>query len=201
MLARRSLSRFAVLLIVFLAASTCAFVFVAPYYNGVVVATSNTVLGLIEHPRRTILAADGERGLVYERVAGRDYLLAGYKTGLQYEVVLFVALLLATPGIRPVRRTILGFIGLAGLVLFHTAAVSVYARGIILHTYTHALDHSLSAAGAAVAVLLWGILTFRYWLPWPRIPAAGRRSERVPRNAPCPCSSGKKYKHCCGRRK
>ncbi len=33
-------------------------------------------------------------------------------------------------------------------------------------------------------------------------PSAGRpqavRSEKVPRNAPCPCGSGKKYKFCCG---
>jgi len=26
-----------------------------------------------------------------------------------------------------------------------------------------------------------------------------RKSEKVGRNAPCPCGSGKKYKHCCGR--
>jgi preprotein translocase subunit SecA len=25
------------------------------------------------------------------------------------------------------------------------------------------------------------------------------KSEKVPRNAPCPCGSGKKYKHCHGR--
>jgi preprotein translocase subunit SecA len=25
------------------------------------------------------------------------------------------------------------------------------------------------------------------------------REEKVPRNAPCPCGSGKKYKNCCGR--
>ena len=26
-----------------------------------------------------------------------------------------------------------------------------------------------------------------------------RKSEKISRNAPCPCGSGKKYKHCCGR--
>jgi preprotein translocase subunit SecA len=26
------------------------------------------------------------------------------------------------------------------------------------------------------------------------------RAERVGRNDPCPCGSGKKYKHCCGRK-
>jgi len=25
------------------------------------------------------------------------------------------------------------------------------------------------------------------------------KSKKIPRNAPCPCGSGKKYKHCCGR--
>ena len=24
-------------------------------------------------------------------------------------------------------------------------------------------------------------------------------SNKIPRNAPCPCGSGKKYKHCCGK--
>ncbi len=26
-----------------------------------------------------------------------------------------------------------------------------------------------------------------------------RKEKKIPRNAPCPCGSGKKYKHCCGR--
>ena len=30
-------------------------------------------------------------------------------------------------------------------------------------------------------------------------PAAPARSQKVGRNEPCPCGSGKKYKHCCGR--
>ena len=31
--------------------------------------------------------------------------------------------------------------------------------------------------------------------------AAGPQSRPVGRNNPCPCGSGKKYKHCCGRRR
>jgi len=27
-----------------------------------------------------------------------------------------------------------------------------------------------------------------------------RQRFKWPRNAPCPCGSGKKFKHCCGRR-
>ena len=30
-------------------------------------------------------------------------------------------------------------------------------------------------------------------------PAPQRRVKKVGRNQPCPCGSGKKYKHCCGR--
>jgi len=30
-------------------------------------------------------------------------------------------------------------------------------------------------------------------------PIAPARAEKVDRNAPCPCGSGRKYKQCCGR--
>ena len=30
-------------------------------------------------------------------------------------------------------------------------------------------------------------------------PEANAAQNKVPRNAPCPCGSGKKYKHCCGK--
>lgn len=33
----------------------------------------------------------------------------------------------------------------------------------------------------------------------PRVPAQPIRSQKVGRNEPCPCGSGKKYKKCCGR--
>jgi len=31
------------------------------------------------------------------------------------------------------------------------------------------------------------------------LPRPATRSKRIRRNAPCPCGSGRKYKHCCGR--
>ena len=37
---------------------------------------------------------------------------------------------------------------------------------------------------------------------WPDVPAGGSQQSRtwdkVQRNAPCPCGSGRKYKHCHG---
>ncbi|MDY7109772.1 MAG: SEC-C metal-binding domain-containing protein, partial [Planctomycetota bacterium] len=34
-----------------------------------------------------------------------------------------------------------------------------------------------------------------------RKPQPVRAAPTVGRNEPCPCGSGKKYKHCCGKRK
>jgi hypothetical protein len=34
-----------------------------------------------------------------------------------------------------------------------------------------------------------------------RLPAAPPRARRLGRNEPCPCGSGRKYKHCCGSRR
>lgn len=37
--------------------------------------------------------------------------------------------------------------------------------------------------------------------PQLRIPEPVVKEERTPRNAPCPCGSGRKYKNCCGKNK
>jgi preprotein translocase subunit SecA len=37
--------------------------------------------------------------------------------------------------------------------------------------------------------------------PERKVPAAVSGKKKVGRNDPCPCGSGKKYKHCCGRKK
>ena len=72
---------------------------------------------------------------------------------------------------------------------------------------------AILAMGASVATSLWLIMiayfirAMRYLPPW----EVGNDEEedeedeplsmpksQTPRNAPCPCGSGKKYKHCCG---
>lgn len=44
---------------------------------------------------------------------------------------------------------------------------------------------------------------FGLWAPTARVPASGEtrvvEAPKAGRNAPCPCGSGKKYKHCHGR--
>jgi len=72
---------------------------------------------------------------------------------------------------------------------------------------------AILAMGASVATSLWLIMiacfirTMRYLPPWEvddeeeeeddEEPFRAPKSQ-TPRNAPCPCGSGKKYKHCCG---
>jgi uncharacterized protein len=59
----------------------------------------------------------------------------------------------------------------------------------------------LGISGAVTAI-------YRYFAPLRRMMAAGLGAERtayrqakrtIGRNDPCPCGSGKKYKHCCGK--
>lgn len=65
--------------------------------------------------------------------------------------------------------------------------------------------------GASVATSLWLIMiacfirAMRYLPPWEVDDDEDEEDKplntpkfQTPRNAPCPCGSGKKYKHCCG---
>lgn len=198
MRASRSLLRFGIGLIVSLIVVTCLFALTSRYYNSVVVCVSNAVIGLLEHPRYTILVAEGNGGSVLRRTWFGDTQLAEYNVELYYEVVLFLTLIFATPCIRITRRLVLVAIGLVGMGVFHAASLTTFARAAAMGRSSRWVTFFLFF-GVALAVLLWALLTFRYWFPWPkrvRIDAG-----KMGRNDPCPCGSGKKYKRCCGRKK
>jgi len=198
MSAGRNLLRFGIGLVVALAVVTGLFTVMARYYNAAIVWTSNTALGFLEHPRRTILRAEGSEGAVLRRSPAGDTRLAEYTIELYFEVVLFLALMAATPAVPILRRLLSALAGFAGFIVFHTISLTTFARAVVAFRSSCA-STLLLFVGVALAVLLWALSTFRYWVPWPR----KRRSApptAVGRNDPCPCGSGKKYKHCCGRR-
>jgi hypothetical protein len=199
MRASKTLLRFGIGLIAALIVSTGLFALTSPYYNTVIVQVSSTAIALLEHPRRTVLVADGNQGAVLRRTSVKDIRLAEYSVELYFEVVLFLALLLATPRIRITRKLVLAVIGLGCFVLFHAASLTTFARAVVMGRSTRWVTFFLFA-GVALAVLLWALLTFRYWVAWPRgaVPAEPDHAER---NDPCPCGSGKKYKWCCGKKK
>lgn len=67
-----------------------------------------------------------------------------------------------------------------------TLAVTIFALANIVHFQAdHAFDNDLIDGDAIDDVD-------------DRIPFAEQETPKVGRNAPCPCGSAKKYKHCCG---
>jgi len=201
-------------LILFLVLATILFSFLVPKYNWLVVQASNRLIALLERPyQRTILEAEGEKTLLLLRQLGREEIvtpIVRYNYELYYGLVLLLALFLAAPNIRLLKRLGLTLIALCAVYAFHAASLAIIARSDIVLVRDFYLTPSqlfynpsrvFDFLSPAVSVLLWGVLTFRYWLPLPK--AVGNpdtNSAKVRRNDPCPCGSGKKYKHCCGRR-
>jgi hypothetical protein len=191
--------------------ATLLFAFLAPKYNWLVVQASNGLIALLERPyQRTILKAEGEETLLLSRYFGREEVLTPrvrYNYELYYGLVLLLALLLATPGIRLLKRFELALIALCAVFAFHVVDITVIARNekVIYHNPSEFFYDPLRVfefLSPAVSVLLWGLLTFKYWLPLPKTvmnPDLKPAKAKLRPNDPCPCGSGKKYKHCCGR--
>jgi len=206
MLRGNKLLIFAGKLIFFLILATALFAFLAPKYNWLVVQASNRLIALLEHPyQRTILKAEGENIRVLFRFLGREEgeVIVPSRVGINYEMyyglVLLLALFLATPNLRPLRRTKLALIAFGAIFAYHVVDLTITARSIVAFQSEPLI--LLAFVEPVVPVFLWGLLTFRYWLPLPK--AAMKTdlgSSKVGPNDPCPCGSGKKYKYCCGRR-
>ena len=79
-------------------------------------------------------------------------------------------------------------------LIFISDIESVYSsNSTILNSIREVWNHSLNNGGRQFLALL--IFLIALVITFPREKAATR--EIVGRNSPCPCGSGKKYKHCC----
>ncbi len=129
--------------------------------------------------------------------------------GIHANLVFLLALLLVTPGMRPLNRVTR--MALGTLLLFFTHLFFIITKvEITLLTARHPLagseafwqttDNFLEVTGKGFfPVAIWLTLALPYMLG-----ALDRRPEPAPtgpvgRNAPCTCGSGKKYKYCCGK--
>ena len=194
---------FAGKLIFFLILATVLFAFLAPKYNWLVVQASNRLIALLEHPyQRTVLKAEGGNTLVFSRFLGREEVITsrgGFNYERYYNLVLLLALFLATPNLRLLKRIKLTLIALSTIFIFHIVDLTVMARSARAFQAESMIFRVF--VKPAVPVLLWGLLTFRYWLPLPKaVMNPDLKSAKAGPNDPCPCGSGKKYKHCCGKR-
>jgi hypothetical protein len=138
-----------------------------------------------------------------------------------YDLILLTALILATPG-WPLRQRV-RLLGV-GLILITVTEFAFFLSTIEysrLHPVTTSAGSVLLPAGFSrpkqvvftwiyyffqtmgrglfPLLIYWGMLGLT-WSPPGKAPRTRAVVTAPGRNAPCPCGSGKKYKHCCGKR-
>jgi hypothetical protein len=129
---------------------------------------------------------------------------------IQTNLALTMALILATPGIRFVRRLYLAAMGMLILFSVHVVDLIFEVKKIYMTAYapiagqTYASWHKGLISGLNlffrtfryefVPFIVWGGLYYRDLF----LKQVAGSLPAVKRNQPCPCGSGKKYKHCCG---
>jgi len=134
--------------------------------------------------------------------AGEQLLVTAHDSmGIFLGLIVLPTLLLATP-VRIRKRFEILLVGFALLFVLHVGSV-----GILFHELYrgHDNDNFLSSwvvlatltSGQVGSVVLWALLTAGFWFPSSLGRVRVRGPAKVPRNAACPCGSGRKYKHCC----
>ncbi len=118
-------------------------------------------------------------------------------------LLLLPTLVLATP-IALSKRVSLLLVGLALMYVLHVACVGLFfhellrlRRGQTGPFSNWALAWILTS-GQTGSLVLWTLLTGGYWFPGALGAIRFRGKNPVPRNAACPCGSGRKHKHCRG---
>ncbi len=200
------------------------------YSEGLVVATTDGLFWLMEgdHRADTIVLEDSgdirlhrdSRWIQSAAMPARGRYLT-YSHSLvhrpyytySYNLLVFLALVLATPGLRWRQRCVAVAIGTGVIVMLDSLIVTAdiwevdrqylreYLPGLRRQTSWGLLGnlvsavHSLHPTGGAfmAPVFLWG-----FALMSPLLARRANRTRVVGRNDPCPCSSGRKYKACCG---
>ena len=181
------LLRFAATFLVCFVLVSFLWLFVSPIYNRVIVAVTNAVLPLVEHPSMTRVGAEGESVLVYRDEPGAQGGRLFLKFATRYVYLAFVpllALFLATPKLRVVRRIKLALIGLIILACFHiTYLIAAVRLGYIFvglskvgraeYCFCDWMQVLLRILWEVAAVLIWWALTFRYWWKRPLVQSKG----------------------------
>ena len=129
--------------------------------------------------------------------------------GVYANTVFLIALILATPGMRPDRRA--QRLGIAIMILFLSHIFFLVTKVELSLT---AASHPLAGSTAFWSfwddffeivgkvffpVAIWLLLGLNFMLGDIEKMSVKPRSLKLGRNQPCPCGSGKKYKYCCGK--
>ena len=180
--------------------------FLAPGYSKLLIWPANKLLALGGIPIELRLEEEGIKS--YLLTKGPDLQNSGSKPSPfrmkifgSYEIILLIALFLATPGLKALKRLGLTAAALGTIFIYHVVDIVLGIRLLYRPSPFYSWAYMLSIFGQLwVPLLIWGLLTFRYWLPKPRTAMVTTTRRKIRPNDPCPCGSGKKYKRCCGKR-
>ena len=182
-------------------------------YIGLIKGTASFIVNMTQPNSPVTLVAQGDKIVVIPRSSQfkEDLVkrgIPGY--WIQTNLALTIALILATPGVRFMRRLYLAGVGFLILISVHVVDLTFEVKKIYMTAYaplageTYASWHQGLISGLNrffrtfryefVPFIVWGGLYYRDLF----LKQASRPTATVSRNQPCPCGSGKKYKHCCG---
>ncbi len=183
------------------------FQFITPPYRRALAQSAEGYYSLIGHRFEFLVVADQLTFRSYQRpVFEADLSISG----LAANVPFLLSLMLATPGLllknRMLRLTIGLFLLFLTQVLFLVTKVEVSLlaaahplAGSAL--FWNGLDNFLEITGKSLSpILIWLFFCLSYLRGTVESAQEARTLQKVGRNQPCPCGSGKKYKHCCARR-
>lgn len=174
-----------------------------PYYGQILAALANALFKFVSSPLSVTVGTDAH--LVVSGVSGTGMgAQDSYDPNVLFlNLAILPALLLASPG-KLVHRMRLVVLSVPALLLLNLLLFLLLLRTRLclsgdpddsLCVWAWGL---LMTSGQVTPVLAWALLSRNAFLPieWHRRVTSGEPG----RNAPCPCGSARKYKHCCGER-
>ena len=147
---------------------------------------------------------------IYFRNAVPPLFQAAFESNLIWAgLSFFLALLSATPGMRRHTRLRALLWGILLLFFYHVAfCIAEVEQSLIdqkvpqastAHYFWGLANYFLKIPGVVLFPLAgWMFFGLRLLLGEADSPRMDKLQKAVGRNQPCPCGSGKKYKHCCG---
>ncbi len=162
--------------IVFLIALSVVWYFIAPAYNSLLAVS---VERLIPAPA----ALTVQQGTIYIHPQGDAESVGGiYASALHYGLLLVVALIAATPGLKLVRR--LKFFGIAVITLYiiHVVTIVPFARAALSSQTPSTSQDPLLILLAVIGsdlfpVLIWALVSYKYFRDKPKgSPVTARQS-------------------------
>ena len=187
---------------------------IAPFYSDLIFAGANLIFQLDKPPVARVSRAQGAIYAEHLTAGGAERVFEFKMYGLFFNAMLLFALLLASPGLSWKSRIQRVALAASTLVIIHVLFVVFQVKAEFINAGTLSVSsesaywHNWLAAffGALgeglFPLLLAALFTWRSWasaLQIRDIRISEPANALAIRNAPCPCGSGKKYKHCCGR--